>query len=294
MESRVINFNGLGMKVGEIFSTYDYDMFEPTKDNRISLDIEPTDAPYRRLKKQIIDYGTNYNPIICNYIGGKLIIVSGHHRYLACKFTNNPITYTIDNNYTFDMSIQETKATSNWTSSDKFKRGLKNDVPVCIEINRITSKYPTIKDMQVGRLVAFDGFKRATGLTRNKVINSLETYEGIEYLKQITFTPEELEEVEKYVARYVEVILISKRYAIGCTGDKRAMGVRTFSQTAFNAVYDTLDKYWDTFINNFTRLCKDKNRTNCSNVKLKLYQDVIGSTDSAIKQAFKEIIFLYD
>lgn len=286
---KLVDIKNYGMKVGEIFSTYDYDMFKPTEDNRILLDEEPTDTNYRRLKEQIKEFGTNYNPIICNEYGDKLKIVSGHHRFIACKYTNSPITYTINNNYTFDMSIAETKATSNWTNGDKFSRGLRNNVPICLEVQRITNNYEMIRDTETGRRVAFDGFKRVARLSSNKTTRMLETSEGIEHLKNITFTADELDFVETYVSRYVEVLLITKRYA---TDRYRGMTVRICSQEAFNSMYDTLEEIWNVFIKNLVKLCKEKNKNSCSEKRLRIYTKLIDSSSNSIKEAFKEIICL--
>lgn len=275
-------------EVGKVYKTTNYAMFVATKENRIGIDYEPNEIKYKRLKQQIEEFGSNYNPIICNYkdTDEKLVIISGHHRFIACKSLGVPIKYMIDNEYTFDMSIKETEATKNWTNEDLFKRGLKHQIPLFTETLSILEHSRILRDTEVGRRSALKGLLNNLNLTFNKVMGSLKTVNGIEYLKSIQITEESIRESVRYLNMLSELISTSQEYE---TDGYPVIRIKQQFADAFQSEYVFIENNYDAIINNFEWLCKHK-RTS-SQKRYGIYEKITSTDPKLIKRGIKELVY---
>lgn len=101
-------------RVINVLKTYDYDLFEMNKLNRT---INETTVK-NFMKDFEVDGYCTLSPIVVKEQDDKYLIIKGHHRFLACKRSNMPIYFTIDNTLTDEDIIRGEKTQNKYKSSD--------------------------------------------------------------------------------------------------------------------------------------------------------------------------------
>ena len=108
-----------------VYETIDYDMFVMNELNR--------DINKATIKNFIKDFETDgyctLFPIVVKEQDGKYLIIKGHHRFTACKESNMPVYFTIDNTLTNEDLVKGEKTQNSFKVNDciKIYSGLGNE-----------------------------------------------------------------------------------------------------------------------------------------------------------------------
>lgn len=138
----------------KMYKTRNYSMFTPNPENR------PVDIDRAMAIAKEIAIGNNYlstNPITVNE---NLMIMKGHHRFVAAKIAGVEIYYIIDPHFRIQDAIREDIRTAHWTTKDHLDRYANNGVPEFVALRNFWKEYPWLTISNLIRLCAVGGYKK--------------------------------------------------------------------------------------------------------------------------------------
>jgi hypothetical protein len=129
-----------------IFSTKDYNEFAFFPSNR------PADH-WPKVAKSIDNKDfTPYNPIICTKLKGRLYIIDGQNRFLACKSLGLPIFYVVAPDCNESDIASLNIAQKNWSTNDYLNFYVSQGRPSYLKVQALLDEYPFMKASYIMRI----------------------------------------------------------------------------------------------------------------------------------------------
>ena len=222
--------------VASVYKTMDYDKFILSEENR---EIELSSSIRKRQITSIKENGL-LTPIIVKEIGGKYLIIDGHHRFTICKMYNIPVIFFINNNFNMFQARDCSDTTKKHNKSDIVFRGSNYGIPIYKDMEKIFEEFSDMFDTVGGSIFYLTrNFLRYKGYSGTLLENGINSKESIEKIKSIEYDYFELYD---YIERVVRIVRLGKKHKI------KGFILRADFIEAYRACYEHINKNFVGFI----------------------------------------------